>query len=1049
MGQGYCGESRPRRTRLLAEVIGAVLAMSSPLIQAQEEVPSITYQLDLPSEMLSAALQKIALLSGYRLLYTPELVEGKVSAPVKGTFTAESAVRQMLQGTGLIAEITSSSVILIRANDDTTSSTGPAVGAPIRIAQATASSGDESSTDAERVEEVLVTGSRIAREDYSAPTPVRVLVADELFHKAPNSIADGLNQLPNFLNSISPTATAGVQATAARGNFLNLRALGPSRTLVMLDGRRVTPSNNNGATDIDLIPQMLIQRVDVVTGGASAAYGSDAVAGVVNFILDKNFTGLKTLVQGGISSRDDDESYKFGVAGGMHLFDGRLHLMGSAERTHREGIPRRTDRPRSAEFWVRGGTGVESSPYVDVPNVHYTNLTLGGYVQTGPLAGMQFLPDGSLGSFNPGTPIGSAGRAANGDGVGHSPYCCSLVPPVTSDQFFGHATFEISSNVSAFAEAAYSQSKIVDTGILFARQAGQMIIFSDNAFLTDEQRAALGSTTEFQVNRSFDEWGPNPTVGKSHALNAAFGLKGTLGSNWNWSLSYVHGDSKYRSVTTTEEYRRFYAAVDAVRDPNGNIVCRITLTHPGLMDDCMPLNTFGENSASLAHRDWIRGHSIWSTQNKMNLVAFDVVGDLAQLWAGPLSIAAGAEYRDLTLDQESNSDPSVPWDRTGVRGAPPTVARFYQPNVGVVHGSYDVKEAYLEASLPLVKDAPFARAMEVNGAIRRTDYSTSGLVTTWKTGLTYEPVVGLRFRAALSRDIRAPSLNELFAGQTQTASSLSDPLTGFAGSVLTRSGGNPNLKPEIGETWTVGFSISESLLPGFSASLDYFNISLDEAIASPFTAQQVLDLCFSSGGTSIVCNQIQRDGSHTDPSPDNFPRAVMLTNQNVSSWELSGIDFDLAYRQALGPGQLSLRVLGTRMMHFTQQDGPGQPVREFAGTAADFQVPLPKWRGNVEIGYDVGAFGLRIQERIIGKHDKSHFAVYANNHVPTVTYTDLNVTYDLDLGSGSQLFLTVNNLFDEQGPLFSGTVPGLAIPVNRAIYDIIGRYYTLGLRSRF
>lgn len=1052
MSQRGSVEARPRRKRIVADLVCAVLAMSSPLIQAQVETRSITYQLDFPAEELGVALQKVALLSKHKLFYTSELVEGKRSSPVKGTYTAEDAIRQMLSGTGLTAEITSSSVILIRsAGTVNTSMIGAQALTPVRMAQAetaAAAAADSSASSERALDEIVVTGSRIVRDGYSAPTPVTVLVADELFQKAPNSIADGLNQLPTFLNSTSPTATSGVQANATRGNFLNLRGLGPSRTLVMLDGRRVAPSSNSGATDIDLIPQMLIERVDVVTGGASAAYGSDAVSGVVNFILDDNFTGLKTLAQGGISSRDDDESYRVGVAGGTSLFNDRLHVMGSAERVHREGIPRRSDRPRSDQLWVRGGTGVASSPYIDVPNVNYTNLTLGGYVQTGPLAGQQFLPDGSLGPFNPGTSINSAGRAANGDGVGHSPFCCSLVPPVTSNQFFGRATFDITSNVSAFAEAAYSQSEIRDTGILFARQAGQMIIYRDNAYLTDAQRAALGSTTEFQVNRSFDEWGPNPTLGTSHALNAAIGLKGTLGGGWNWNVSYVRGDAKYRAVTQTEEYRRFYAAVDAVRDVNGNIVCRITITNPGLMDDCMPLNTFGENSASLAHRDWIRGRSIWSTQNEMDLVAFGVTGDVAELWAGPLSIAAGGEYRELTLDQNTNSDPNVPWDRTGVRS--PNVARFYQPNVGAVEGSYDVKEAYLEANLPLLKDAPFAQALELNGAIRRTDYSTSGLVTTWKTGLTYEPIDGLRFRGALSRDIRAPSLNELFAGQTQTAASLIDPLTGFSGAVLQRTGGNPDLKPEIGETWTVGFSVGESLVPGFSAGLDYFNIELEDAIASPFTAQQVLDLCFQSGGTNLVCNQITRDGSATDPNPGNFPRSVLLTNQNVSSWELSGIDFEMAYRHPLANGELSLRVLGSRLMHFQQQDGPGRPVREFAGTAADYLVPLPKWRGNVEIGYDIGQLSLRVQERIIGKHQKSQMAVYADNDVPTVTYTDLNVSYGIAFGgSDSQLFLTVNNVFDEEGPLFAGTVPGLAIPVNRSIYDIIGRYFTVGLRSSF
>lgn len=931
-------------------------------------------------------------------------------------------------------------------------STGVAVGLGALIVSGAALGQQSGETPAaSQLDEIVVTGSRIVRDGFSAPTPVTVLVADDLYKKAPSSIADGLNQLPTFLNSLNETTSGGVQSNSVRtGNFLNLRALGPQRTLVMQDSRRVAPSSNNGSTDVNLIPQMLIERVDVVTGGASAAYGSDAVSGVVNFITDTKFTGMKSLVQGGVSSRSDNESYRVGLAGGTPLMDGRLHVIGSAEMYHSEGIAKRSDRPLAGDYWVRGGVGTAASPYINYSGVKYTYMSLGGVIADGPLARQQFMPDGSLAPFNPGSPVVASGQAQNGDGVGHTPDCCNLIPESETKQMFARATFELAPAVTAYAQVAYSEGDYSDDGILFSRHLNQMTIYAENAYLSDSIRAALGSTPSFTVSRSFDEWGPNDSKMRSTGINAAAGFEGTFGDGWRWDLNYVRGDTRFRSTTHTQLYRNFYAALDAVRDPaTGNIVCRVTLVNPGLLDDCVPFNSFGAGSAAnAAAEEFITDDSVWSTRNVMDAYSVNLSGDAFDLWAGPLSMAVGLEYRELSLVQTSNSDPRAQSDRTGVRGAT-SPGNFYNPNVTPIEGEYDVREGYLELNLPVLKGLPFAQSLELNGAIRHTDYSTSGEVETWKVGLTYEPVNDIRLRGTVSRDIRAPSLTELFSGQTQSAASVSDPLTGFFGAVFVRTGGNPDLEPERATTYTGGITLTPSAVPGFSAAFDYYRIVVDDAIATPYNVTDVISLCYLSGGTSVLCGQIERPLGPGNPDPSNYPRTVTLTSQNVSSLRVAGVDFEMSYRRTLGPGDLTLRLLGTRLLSFDQQRAAGQPVQEFAGTN-DYVVPLPKWRGNAEIGYNVGNFNVSVQERMIGGFDKSHIAVYQDNTMPSVFYTDVNAGYRFQVGGfDSTVFLTVNNAFDKVPPLFPATVPGLAIPTIRSLYDINGRYFTLGVRSNF
>lgn len=911
----------------------------------------------------------------------------------------------------------------------------------------------------ESLDEVIVTGSRIARAGYSAPTPVTVMNTDELAKKAPSNLPDALNQLPQFAGSISQTAQADTGASRVRsGNYLDIRALGSQRVLILLDSRRVPPTSSNGATDANLVPQLLVDRVDVVTGGASAAYGSDAVSGVVNFILNKTFTGVKAVAQTGRSSRDDNASYKLGAAFGDAMMDGRLRILASAEYYHSDGVDNRASRFTSSgenteSAVTTGGFGTAAQPYFYTTNARPTASAFGGYVLGGPLAGRQFLADGTLAAFTAGTAIpGRPGYGIGGDGAVNVSRGRTAVPTLTTGQLFGRVAYDVSDNVNVYGQISYNRGINKDrNGTSGAPSAGAPI-FRDNAYLRPEVLAALGTAASFNIARPFAEWELNDQEQKSRSVVGTIGVDATFG-DVKLNAYYIHGDTNFYTRSLGLDHRKFFAAIDAVRNSAGNIVCRITVTNPGLMDGCVPLNIIGVGNATAAAQDFVRDYSIWEARNKVDLAAADVSFEPFDLPAGPVAVALGAEIRRQSLAQTSNSNPAIPVDFTGIRGVN-TTNRFASVNVGIGEGHYTVKEAYGEIAVPVLKDSAIGD-LDLNGAARYTHYSTSGAVTTWKVGGSYRPIPDLRIRGTLSRDIRAPSLFELFAGKQQTTSPLTDLHTGLSRVVNVISSGNLNLKPEVADTFTVGAVLAPAAIPGFQASIDYYSIEIDKAIAQPFTYIQMADLCEFSNGTSELCAQIIRPLPFSDRSEANYPTEIRLQNLNLAKVKTTGIDFEASLRRDMFDGTVTVHVLGTRLIDYIQQNSPISPARQYAGNADFIQgfypLPMPKWRGNLEVAYSRGDVAVSVQERYIGAFDKSAQFEWIDNRVKATFYTDLNVTYSpKNLGADTDIYVTVNNLFDQKGRLFLiSPVPGLNVPTSRNVYDIIGRYMTLGIRAKF
>lgn len=894
-----------------------------------------------------------------------------------------------------------------------------------------------------------------------APTPVTVVGASELAARAPSNIPDALNQLPQFQGSTSQYQSQLVNpAGISSGNFLNLRALGPVRALTLFDGMRLPKTSGSGLVDANLVPQLLVQRVEVVTGGASAAYGSDAVSGVINFVLDKKFEGLRYLAQGGISKYGDNATQRFGAAYGGSFLDDRLHLLASAEYYDNAGISsqaaRREGVPLYAAVGINGGVGGSAAnPYTVVANSAFNNVRFDGLFTTGPFANNSLLANGTLVPLT-GQTVG-AGICVRCNGSFHDPATISLVPQLRTEQAFGRLTYNITDSIDFYAQGVGARSVTRQNASTPTTQPGApaYVIFPENAFLpaalaTQIPAAGVGFSRQNRdlvttANRTLET-----------TIIGTAGLSGRLGGSWEWDVAYSYGRTRQKVVLSELDNIHLRAAVDAVRDPaNGNIVCRVTLTNPGLYPGCVPINLFGEGSPSAAAIAYVRGAAIQRAENEQQLGTINLRGEPFSTWAGPVSVAIGGEIRHEELKQTSNSNPALPLQNTGIRGFGSGGA-FFPSVFGVGAGSVTVKEGYGEVLVPLARDVTLAQSLDLNGAIRLTDYSTSGSVLSWKAGLTWSPFDGLRLRGARSRDIRAPTLNELFSGVQPIQTSFADPHTGVNTPVFQLTTGSATLKPEKANTLTLGAVLEPSFLPSFSLSVDYYDIRISNAIAQPYSLAQIVQLCENSGGTDALCAQINRPLPFSNRTPANAPLSVSLQPLNVASVQTRGVDAEASYRFELGGGDVGLRALGTYIIAYKQRQTSQQPFTNLAGNndlSSDLGG-LPRFRATGSIDYTIDRLTIRAQERFIGASRRSDITFFVDNHVSSVAYTDLNLSLKLGpagrFGGSHELFFNVTNLFDRRPPLVVGVRnPGLAFPTFKSLFDVVGTQFAVGIRGTF
>lgn len=980
----------------------------------------------------------------------------------------------------------------------------------------------------EQLEEVTVTGSRLRNiTGMSTPTPVTAVTNQELAVLSPNTLIAGLSQLPQFLGNTTNDVRTGFFNSPGAGN-LNLRGLntggGSGRTLTLLDGRRVVPATGAGGVDINILPSALVQRVDTVTGGASAAYGTDAVAGAVNFVLDTNYTGWRASAQSGTTGESDRDNIQYSVAWGAPIGE-RMHLLLSGEYYEADLVKSISERDWYKGYSLINNPAPAPAPrYLRRPDVVSSIATFGGLINSGvpttsALYRQHFQPDGSLAPFvlGEGTATHAHSITNGGSGDDTSGTLLALAPKAERYSAFAYLSFDATPNLSLFAQGLAGQSMTdqPNHGGRFAAVPGidtRITIYRENAFLPAAVRQIMDdeNLASFQMNVVGDREG----LGRTSRLkqdNETY--SGTVGFDWDltdgllegWQVNgYAQfGTADNRGYQENALLDRIAAATDAIVDPNdpSRIVCRAATIDPAKWGDCAPLNLFGRGNASDAAiaytTNFTAGQQItsplffqpdgydsgktvsytsgigkvYNTETRQTVFDLAASGPVGDGWAGPIVAAVGVAWRKEEIEQivwdPSNpaSDPGIfPARDPALRGVPiysATRSSMTQNStVPNVHGEYVVKEAFTEFQIPLLADKPWADELTLLVAGRAAEYTGSGNVWSWKTGLDWQVYSDLRLRATVSQDVRAATLLERFNQTGGIGTVTLDPMFPDDGAQTfsSRSGGNPNLDPETSKTYTYGFVYQPGWLENFSVSVDYWDVDIAGAIGS-LGFQRIVDDCFS--GAANVCNLVTRD-----PVTNRLSQVRNIT-QNIAASAGRGVDVEVSYRRPVslfrdGNQNLGGRLFWSHMKENSTMTDRGNPATYFDLAGQTGLGNLPEDSVTAILTYNLNAFNLSMSARYIssGIFNKRYNLPTAarpdveDNTVPSVVYLNMSGGYSWELSNGGTLefFANAQNLLDKDPPVvasvFDAALGQQGTQYNQGLFDLLGRRFTIGVNFR-
>lgn len=962
----------------------------------------------------------------------------------------------------------------------------------------------EGETPLDEGEEIIVTGSRIRRTDLSASSPVAVATAAEI------AVSGEVANVENFLNELPQFVPFTTGASNNPGNGLavvDLRGAGPDRTLVLVDGKRYIPSTLGGIIDLNTIPTPLVERVEVVTGGASAVYGSDALAGVVNFILKDDFAGAEVNGYYRITERGDSAIFTTSLTVGGNFADGRGNAALFVGYTDREAAFA-SDREYSRTVLLDSVPALNSRgvPVGGCVPGSQNRFGLGTRSPAGtPLSGRETCFVGGGSSGIPGTLFFDIGQKIEPNGQ-PSPFVnpddlYNFAPPnylqLPQERWIGTAVahYEISPAIVPFGRFSFAWNRVPTQ--LAPTPIFQSLDFNlDNPFITPALRAQLAPLDLLDADEGFGtpgdgivntfigrrnlEGGPRQNPQENYSFQAQVGVRGDLGPDINYEAFYQYARTASNSVLEGDvSFDRFQQSLLARRDATGNIVC----IDPS--NGCVPSNIFGPNNVS-PEANAFTALSAQSQTTVKEEVAGATVGGLLPFSLATderVGFAVGAEYRAIGgsfLPDEALQNQVLGFNRTS-----PTRGRF------------DVKEVFAELSVPIFGGS-FIHDLRVTGAVRYSDYSTIGGVTTYAAGAEFAPIRDLRFRGQYQKAIRAPNIGELFSGQGNSFPAAVDPCSNqqpttsrsealraacvrsgvSAGAVFnftppggtqveTLIGGNPDLTEEESDTFTVGAVFSPTFLRGFNATVDYYNIKIDNGIGTfGGGTANILNTCFNLLGgdpTSPFCQAIVR-------RPNGTIDFVRGTNANISSSKFEGVDFQADYRTTL-PFSLvgeetgaALIVRGTRTIKQESQADPLADVVNCVGLYGNrCGNPTPKWQVNTQLSLTSGPVGLTFQHRYLSGTVDNRQVIFPNpNRTPPIErsftaidrpssrirdYHIFDASLNFDVSDNYEMTVGIENVFDRQPP-----VPGDAADEQNNTYpsrfDAFGRKFFVSARVR-
>ncbi|MEW5688135.1 MAG: TonB-dependent receptor [Pseudomonadota bacterium] len=945
------------------------------------------------------------------------------------------------------------------------------------------------------VEEVVVTGSRIARTDYVAESPIVTLGAAAVEARGPQTLESTFNQMPQFAAS---NANSGSSPARQGRNNANLRGLGIQRTLVLLDGRRTQPSDALGAIDLNTIPPALIENVEVITGGASAVYGSDAIAGVVNFKLRRNFEGVELDAQYGVTDRNDAEAISVSAILGGKFAEGRGEMVGAL--TYYDRNPTfRASRP----FFERSGiaSALQGGAIVSNASNLPTQAALNSIFQTRYGSTTAAARNASLGVNPDGTIFTTAAPIINLRYPEGEPYITfenrvsfplgntlPLQTPLERYTAFLRGSYEITPDVEAYMQFNYMtyDSAYSRPGWSAGSTAPLALIPVTNPFIPADLRPILASrpnpTAPVNFTFSTSRIGRTSYQFDYDLMETLVGLKGKVpGRDWTWDIYGSYGETDASETTSgwvnVQAWNTLINAADG-----GASIC------PGGFNPFLAqsLETAPGQQACF---DYLNRTLHEDTKLTQQIVEGSLQGGLFDLPAGRVRFAVGASYRRSTYDY-APPDARVRGEVWPVQATGPS------------DGSYNVKEAFAELYLPLLRDLTLVDELNLDVAYRRSDYNLVGAVDTYKASVDWAVVKGVRFRGGYQRAIRAPSLGELFAPPERSSAALGSTASGagdpcdvggrlrnpalnpnaarvrdlcvaqgvaasiidiyrFAGSSVSGvASGNLDLKEETADTWTAGVvwqsRFEHPLVRRLSASLDWYDIKVKDAVGV-ITASVGLTRCFNGDGqsnptydpTNYFCQLTSRNsngGIETQSQP----------TLNLAAYEVSGLDFQTDWGVDLEDvglgdrGSVAVNLVVSRLMHYKIQNLAGAPFLDYAGTIGNAQIDsgaigFPDWKVSASATYAYGPATATLSYRWFDSMTHASDVGVANGTQPGVKsrqYVDLTGTWRL--GEKTVLRAGVLNVFDVAPPEWTG-----AGATDLGLYDLLQRRYFVGVKQRF
>ena len=940
--------------------------------------------------------------------------------------------------------------------------------------------------EVDEIEEVVVTGSRLRRDrDFVEVSPVATVGMDEVQGLGFLTMEQTVNRMPQ----LRPDTTASTNQYGGPAMSADLRGLDAVRTLVLVDGRRYIPAENTGISDLATIPDMLVQSVEIVTGGASAVYGSDAIAGAVNFRLRDDVQGVEFRYQRGEAFEGDGETERLDFLLGAGADDGssnvtlalswseRGRIMGDARDF--STIPFVTS--STGEYVPFGsgnipGTVIALQP-AQFPLINGVDLSNSDGSCPGPIQGVRF-DEGSL-PVPFCRPIDQFNYAADN----------FLLRPMERYQISTVAKHEINDRVEVYAQAFYNKyeqayqmapESVAPTS--FNQPRGTVVIPDAvnnplfNATLQDfwAQNAAFfdpdgdGDYVVSGLGRRFEEFGPRHFSFNIDSFLITGGVRGDFDfgdNNWTWDTFYQYSRNDTTRTTVGLLSRSgITLGLDPVINPDGSVTCRTEVR------GCVPVNIFGTDALTPEMANYLQAESVTNNTFERRVAGATLAGDLFELPAGTVATAFGVEYREESISVRPNEAQLL--NDLASQAIAPTV----------VEGDYDLYELFGEARVPILNDQLGLQGLALEGAVRFADYSTIGQVTTWSGSMDMDVNEQLKIRAGYSIAIRAPNLDELLAPVSAGFRPVTDPCVaennpdqatrdlcvqqGVPANIIDTlvesprsgydliSGGNPDLNEEEATTLTVGFVWAPSMLEGLTMSLDYYEIQLDDAI-SQVDGQLLLNDCFATQNISTTsCQAIRRD-------PNGNISEVIAPLLNLAERNVDGADLSIAYAFDDLPSWVSLPNYSATLdlqwfssWQFTNETQVLPSLAaidcagKYSGTCSSGPVrPTPGYRSLLRLSYASGPLRLNPEMNYIGELELSEDSgPNQRGTQDAVIFVNLNGGWDFTDKTG--LFFGINNVFDEQPPIWAFQAAG-DLNVNVSLYDPVGRSFFLGIKTGF